>query len=161
MIRKILLCVALIISGVGAFAFSVPGQLRLTDRHPGEPADYTFNQRFSPRHAVENLRQIEAFLRSFRPLTERCETRLPAGEVKSVGNTERDVQDLGFYNAVKSVEGTVRKQEYLIRRLEYELAKAKYAAGEVGKTGLERKWAAYRSAEKEFQAFWSSYRVPD
>jgi len=110
----------LLLALVGLMTLSVYGQLRLKERHPDEPASYTFNQRFSAQNALEKLKQIDNSLQNFRQLTEQCGRKLPKEELVKIENIGPDAQTLGFYNWVRAVEETVRKQEYQIKKLEYD-----------------------------------------
>ena len=142
-------------------SLSIYGQLRLKDTHPDEPASYTFNERFAVKRAIENLKYIDGCLQSFYALTELSKTKFSKDAITKIGHTEPDAQTLGFYNAVHGVEGTVRKQAYQIKKLEYELAQAKFDAGKIPSKELAQKKLAYQKAEKEFQAFWDTFKVRD
>ena len=54
---------------------------------------------------------------SFKKLTEKSRDNLSEEVLSEIGNTARDIQSLGFYNWVGAVEGTLRKQNYLIKNL--------------------------------------------
>ena len=124
--------------------WSAFGQLKLSSRHPDEPADDTYNERFSTGNALETLKNIDGALQSFRSLTEESKGKLTKEKLAKVGNTAWDVQHLGFYNGVRVVEGTVRKQDYEIKKLEYKLAEIKYKIGEESAASLQEKRSAYR-----------------
>lgn len=158
MSRK-LICLLLLISLL--VPLSIYGQLRLKDRHPDEPATYTFNERFSVKRAIENLKYMDGSLQSFYLLTELSKTKFSKEEITKIGHTEPDAQTLGFYNAVHAVEGTIRKQAYQIKKLEYELAQAKFDAGKIRPKELAQKKLADQKAEKDFQAFWDTFKVRD
>jgi len=154
-----ILYLAMVLSLVGAL--SVLGQLKLKGRHPDEPADYTYNERLSAKNALDTLKMIDASLQSFQRLTEASKGKLAKREITKVGNTAWDQQQLGFYNGVKAVEGTVRKQDYQIKQLEYELAQIQHEAGKISGKALDEKKAAYQRAEKEFQSFWDTLQIRD
>jgi hypothetical protein len=153
------ICLLLLISLL--VSISIYGQLRLKDRHPDEPASYTFNERFSAKRAIAHLKQIDGSLQSFRLLTELGKTKFSQAEMAKIGHTEPDAQTLGFYNLVHAIEGTVRKQEYQIKKLEYELAQAKFDDGKIRAKEFAQKKFAYQKAEKDFQAFWDKFQVSD
>ena len=54
------------------------------------------------------------------------------------------------------VQGTILKQEYLLRQTEYKLAQLKSLGGDVKLVDLEMKRLAYAEATKRFQTFWDS-----
>lgn len=143
-----------------SIALPVVGQLKLEDR-PGEPASYTFSKRFSLENALHRIKQIYGALESFLMLTEKSKDRLSKEEMSKIGNTDWATQYLGFYNWVGAVEGTLRKQDYQIKKLEFELAKEKYKTGKIKKEELEQKEVNYKKAEREFQTFWDSFSIAD
>ncbi len=59
------------------------------------------------------------------------------------------------------MEGTIRKQDYQIKKLEFELAQKKYEDGEIDQATLDAKSEHYQLATQEFQAFWESLTVID
>ncbi len=69
------------------------------------------------------------------------------------------MQLIGFHNIPLVVEGTLLKQEYRIRQLEYELAQIKRAKGLASEEELAHAKAAYQLATRNFQAFWDT-RLP-
>jgi hypothetical protein len=69
------------------------------------------------------------------------------------------MQNLGFPNHVGAVKGTLLKQEYLIKKLTYELAQSK--AREVSKEDLSEAKKDCEKAEKQFQDYWDSFSVSD
>lgn len=68
---------------------------------------------------------------------------------------------MAFSNWTGAIEGTLRKQDYQIKRLELELVHRKYQAGEIGEEELEPKQKAYATAENGFKAFWNAFRIGD
>ena len=139
----------------------VIGQLKLKDRHPDEPARHTFHERFSLKNSLSAVKQIDKAFESFRKLTGRSRERLSHEEISKIGNMSSEAQSLGFHNWVGAVEGTLRKQNYQIQKLEFELAQAKYETGKIGEDELEKEEIRYKKAEKEFKRFWDSFTIAD
>ncbi|MBE9129969.1 MULTISPECIES: hypothetical protein [unclassified Coleofasciculus] len=135
--------------------------LSLSPVHPDEPVDSTLNERFSLENSLERVKQIRDALSSFQSLTEKSKPVLGEQATISVGNTDWETQNLGFSNWVGSVEGTLKKQEYQIKKLEFELAQKQYEDGDITKANLDQKEANYRQATQDFQAFWNSFNVSD
>lgn len=102
---------------------------------------------------------MRGFLESFRDLTQRARGRLTAADLRAAGNTSREMQGIGFHNIPLVVEGTLLKQDYQLKQLEYELAQLRRARGEVSDREVERARGAYAAATKRFQVFWES-RLP-
>jgi hypothetical protein len=138
------------------------GYLSLSKRHPdgsAGPAEFSFG--YSAPVALQRLEQMQEFLTSFKRLTEVSRKTLTATELKNVGNTSREMQSLGFHNIPLVVEGTLRKQEYQIAQLEYQLALIKRDKGEASTEDVGRARAAYADATARFQRFWDTKRPTD
>jgi len=78
-----------------------------------------------------------------------------------IGNTSWEMQNLGFVNHVEVVKGTILKQEYLIKKLTYELAQIKSKSGEMNQRDLSKIKREYENAEKQFQEFWNTFGIAD
>jgi hypothetical protein len=152
---------AIIICSILAISLSAHAELILDPIHPDEPADYTYNERFSTRSSLNSLDAIKSSLESFRKLTEASAGKIPKDTLTKIGNTGWEMQNLGFPNHVGTVKGTLLKQEYLIKKLTYELAQTKSRSGEVSQADLSAAKADSEKAEKQFQDFWNSFRVSD
>lgn len=137
------------------------GEVVLKPVHPDEPVDYTFNERFSTKNSLENLDAVKSALDSFRKLTAAAAGKIPKKRLAEIGNTGWEIQNLGFANYVGGLRGTLLKQDYLIKKLEYELAQRKAKAGEItGKELLEAK-GEFEKAEKQFQKFWDTFGIAE
>ena len=147
----------------GTAKHASPPAMQLSQRpvSPDEPLSDTLNQRFSLQNSLSRIQQIKGALESFRRLTATAKAKLGESALRNVGNTDQETQTLGFTNWVGSVEGTLRLQNYQIKKLEFELAQKQFKGGEIPKAALEQKAAAYRQAEKDFQAFLKSFRIAD
>lgn len=152
---------AVITAFLVSIALPILGQLKLKDVPPGEPADHTLNKRFSLENSLRRIKQISGALESFRVLTEKTRGKLSKEEISKIENTDWETQNLGFGNWIGAVEGTLRKQDYQIKKLKFELAKEKYEAGKVKKEELQEKEMCYKKAESEFQKFWDSSQIAD
>ncbi|NJP08698.1 MAG: hypothetical protein HC866_03810 [Leptolyngbyaceae cyanobacterium RU_5_1] len=72
-----------------------------------------------------------------------------------------DLQDSTFQNWDGSVEGTLKKQNYQIRKLEFELAREQFNDGKISKSTFNQKSRQYQVASQEFKAFLDSSRMAD
>jgi len=136
-------------------------ELMLKDISPNESASYIFNQRFSLDNALWRRKQVTEALQSFRKLTEKCQSRLTKDELSEIGKTDLETQYLGFVNWVSAIEGTLRKQNYQIAKLELELIREKSKVEKVEKKEIEKKEQNYEKAKSQFQTFWNSFSVAD
>jgi hypothetical protein len=119
------------------------------------------NERLSVRHSLESLAAIESALDSFKKLTATAAKTMLKEQLAEIGNTGWEMQNLGFVNHVQSVKGTLLKQEFLLKKLAYELAQRKSKAGELDQNSLSKFKQEYENAEKEFQKFWRTFRIAD
>lgn len=126
-----------------------------------EPVEYTYNQRFSLKNALRCLEMTNSALISFEKLTEESKTFISKQNLKEIGNTDWETQNLGLPNCIGAIEGTLRKQEYLIKKLSYELAQEKARSGEINKKQLRNARKEKQQAEKSFQTFWNSFGISD
>lgn len=106
--------------------------------HPDEPVSDTFNSRFSLQNAITRLSMVEDL----------------------AGNLSGE-QAMAFNNSVGALEGTLRKQEYQIAKLEFELAKHQYRDGNITKEQLDEKASAFLRATEDFKNFWSVFGISD
>jgi hypothetical protein len=129
--------------------------------HPDEPAEYTFNERLSTDRSLDSLAIIQSALESFRKLTEAAAGKIPKGKLSEIGNTGWEMQNLGFVNHVEAVKGTLLKQDYLIKKLTYELAQTRSKTGETDQKTLSETKSEYEKAEKQFRQFWDDFGIAD
>lgn len=105
--------------------------------HPDEDANYTFNTRFSLSNALERIEMLR-------------QISMPPGE-----------QSMAYSNSIGAVEGSLMKQDYQIKKLEYELAKVLHRDGQITDQELAERQAAYNQAVEAFKAFWESFGIAD
>ena len=141
---------------------SAVGYLTLSKRHP-DAADgaIEFATEYAPGAALQRLDQMRGFLASFKQLTARARGRLTEADLRDAGNTSGEMQSVGFHNIPLVVEGTVLKQDYQLKQVEYELAQLRRARGEAGEQEVERARSAYAEATRRFQLFWDTKRPVD
>jgi len=148
----------------GMLLFMVAGlraDLPLKPIHPDETVEQTLTQRFSLENAITVIGTMQQWLESFRRLTVAAKGKIGAAAWKEIGNTEWDVQTLGFANQPRAVEGALRYQNWLLKKTQYQLALLELERGKTSpqKTGQARQ--EMEQAEKEFQAFWDSLSIAD
>jgi hypothetical protein len=138
------------------------GYLNLTKRHPdGADGPTEFATEYSPAAALQRLDQMRGFLNSFKQLTARARGRLTAADLRDAGNTSGEMQSIGFHNTPLVVEGTLLKQDYRLKQVEYELAQLRRASGEAAEQDIERARDAYAEATRRLQLFWDTKRPVD
>jgi hypothetical protein len=143
-------------SGIPKDANAV-GFLNLKKRHPdGSEGQEEFDRDYSVKSALERLEQTETFLDSFRKLTKLSRTKMPPEAMLKIGNTGSEMQDIGFNNIPLIIEGSILKQDYLLRQAEYRLAQLQGLGGDISSKELDERRAAYADATRKFQYFWDT-----
>ncbi len=105
--------------------------------HPDEPAETTYNERFSLENALTRVDQIR-------------ETSTATGEARMAMN-----------NWTGAIQGTLMKYEYLVKKADFELAKYQLRNKEITQEEYNEREAAFRKAETEFKAFWERFGISD
>jgi hypothetical protein len=141
---------------------SAVGYLNLSKRHPDAADGATeFATEYAPGAALQRLEQMRGSLASFKQLTARVRRRLTEAELRDAGNTSEEIQSIGFHNIPLIVEGTLLKQDYQLKQVEYELAQLRRARGQIAEQEVERARGAYADATRRFQLFWDTKRPID
>jgi len=83
-------------------------------------------------------------------------------DLKNQGRQEFD-REFSVDQAMKEtqswiVQGTLLKQEYLLRQAEYKMAQLKRSGGDITSQEFEEKRLAHIDATRKFQAFWDASR---
>jgi hypothetical protein len=155
MLRIVVLMALLMIST------AANAEIDLQPIHPDEPIEYTFNERFSTENSLESLGKIRSALESFKMLTKATDGNVEKEILKNIGNTGWEIQNLGFVNWSGAIEGTLYKNDYIIKQLQYELTLEKVKSGRLTNADLEKSENAYKQAEREFIRFWDSFGIND
>jgi hypothetical protein len=124
--------------------------------HPDEPIQDTLTQRFAFKTALTRMQQIDSALTNLRQLADKNKAT-----GAKVSNTDWEAQNLGFRNWVGSVEGTLRQQDYQLKKLTLELAQRQYDNGEISQSTLEEITQDYQKSKGEFSKFLTSLKVTD
>lgn len=118
-------------------------------------------QRFTFSNALTGTDYMQQYLGSFKKLTKLTAGQLSAEDQQQIGNLGWEVQNLGFHNWTQTVEGTLRKQNYDIQRLEYELAQERFQSGKITKTALTEKERQFQLARQDWEQFIRNVRIAD
>ncbi len=121
----------------------------------------TLQETFSLEQSLYRVGQVREGLDSFRKLTEQSKTKLAKDIMEQVGNTGWEIQTLGFQNWPNTIEGTLRMQDYHIKKLNFELAVEKYEKGEITREDVQLAQKAYNDAKGDMQEFLDSYAIAD
>jgi len=136
-------------------------ELTLKPIHPQESVAETLNRRFSLENAIWVIGTMQEWLESFRRLTAAAKGKINKATWKEIGNTEWDVQTLGFANQPRAVEGALRHQNWLLKKALCQLALLELETGKTSPQKTDQARQEMEQAEKEFQAFWDSMAIAD
>lgn len=121
--------------------------------HPDEPSNFTHDIRFSSSEAITALRLINNSLDSFKKITEAAAAEEPI-ILSDYKNTDWETQNIGFSNAIITVEGALLKQNYLIQKLNYLQAICNEKNGSTSETAtVESLRKEFQRAEKKYSEF--------
>lgn len=149
-----------IVALCGLFGLALSGQAP-KPVHPDETAEHTYEKRFSCEQALFFLDHVRGALSSFAALTGEARKKLPASSVKAVGNTEWDVQTLGFTNWANAIEGALRRQDLELKRLKAQLAEERLKSGGATAREVQDAQREYQEARRSFQEFWDRLTIAD
>ena len=138
------------------FAATLSGELHLRPIHPDETVEQTLKERFSPESALASMNAIKNYLQSFRSLTAAARGKLSARVWKRIGHTDRETQDMAFFNMPPVVEGALRYQNWQLKKALQQLAAMEIRAGKSPPQKGEAARQELARAEEDFQAFWDS-----
>lgn len=133
----------------------------LGEVHPDEEADVTFEERMSLPTALECVERINGGLDAFATLIEEARKCLPWDEIRKIPTTDWETQNLGLPNAMGAIEGTLRRQQRRIRKLEYDLAIERRKTDSATDAEVAAAAHAYSVADSSFRAFWKEFGIAD
>lgn len=131
---------------------------------PDEDVETTLAERFSLPHALACTAAMRAALLSFEQLTDEVRAVVPPPRLAAIGNTDPELQTLGFRNLPNAVEGALLLQAWQIAALERELVMARQSTA-VGtadhQATVSAADSALAAADARFRDFWKSFRISD
>ncbi len=145
-------------------AVSISGQQRpkfplALDEREGMPGP-----KFTLENALWRLSQIKRGLRAYNTLVGNCRRELKSGQLGKVlvnTNIGSDESTVGFANWPIMVETTLRRQNLIIRKLEYELAQERFEAGGIRQEEFDPIFERYRKADSSFHRYFENIRWSD
>jgi len=147
------LCRYLLVASLTLLTITAYAELNLNNNKNlmGEDPQRVFNERFSYENALYGIPKVREYLHNYLALMEKYNDY----SIRNSGGY------IGFFNIPSFLEGALRKQNYLLRKTEYELAQYKYKAGEITAADLATAKTVFETAEKDFQKFWDGFRIED
>lgn len=118
---------------------------------------YFPKQEYDGSYSIDNIyfsySYIVKYLDSFKKLTTALVNEITDELKDSIGNLDWDIQTLGFINHPQNVLVGVHEQNFIIKKLDYELAIKKFALNEINIDRLNEKKAIYLNSKEEFEEF--------
>jgi hypothetical protein len=133
----------------------------LLDRRSQSDTDTneTLKRRFSVDNSLDRVKQLDRLLAKGLPATAK---NPPTSDKQSAASSRTTPQtQTSAHNWVSAVTGTLKKQDYEIKKLELALAQKQFKDGEIPQTALVQKQARYQKAAREFKTFLNSFRIAD
>ncbi len=137
-------------------AFPLLGQSELAQ-------DYRVpDQYLTLEHNIHSVGRMAKALRNFNALLENCH-RLLSEEayLKVMEGVSAAGKNVGFANWPLVVETMLRKQDFEIKKLQYELGKEKLELGKINRSELDQLERVYQEADREFMRFWNNHHLSD
>ena len=131
----------------------------LLDRptHADTKTSETLKRRFSVDNSLDRVQQIEQVLATIHTKA----AKNPATADKTVAIDRTLETQISTHSWVGSVTGTLKQQNYEIKKLELALAQKQFKDGEIPQAALAQKQASYQKAAQEFKTFLNSFRIAD
>jgi hypothetical protein len=129
--------------------------------HPDESVEVTLHQRLSLDQALAAAVAVRGALASFEQLTYEVRGKVPKQRLTEIGNTDPEMQTIGFHNLPGTIEGTLRLQDWNIKRLRWELAAERLKDGRASEAEVRELKAAFDAADEAFRSFWSGFGIGD
>jgi hypothetical protein len=149
---------------LGVLTRPILAELRIYEKEGPVTLDREFyDEYFTQEEALESVEHMREALFSFVQLSEHVKSAklVPEEKLQAMGNTSWETQALGFPNWSTTVEGTLRRKHYELKKAEFELAELRLERGDVAQADCDKAKTAFRKAEKELQKFWDEFGIAD
>jgi hypothetical protein len=129
----------------------------LLDRpsHSDTKTSETLKRRFSVDNSLDRVKQIDRLLATIHTPTVHT-----ADKAAAIDSLALEAQ-IRAHRWVGSVTGTLKKQDYEIKKLELALAQKQFKDGEIPQAALVQKQASYQKSAREFKTFLNSFKMAD
>lgn len=119
------------------------------------------NGEYTIDEAVENQKRIVELLDSFVKLTDLSINNLTSDEILTIGNLDWEIQHIGFNNILTRDEIALREMQFIIKRLDFELAICLFELGDIDITELQTKKDAFTIERESFELYISKVGFVD
>jgi len=115
---------------------------------------------FSASNAMASKIIIEESLNSFRKIIEAASAEKPI-IIKDYKHSDWEMLNIGIPNHILTIEGTIRRQNYIIAKLKYELATEKRKSSSSNDDIISRLKEEYQKRKHEYSAYLKSIKFVD
>ena len=127
---------------------------------PTAPAKGTLKHQLSLDKSIDRVKQINQTLSQLRPS---LKNQAASGARSIAGDNSGNLakQTLTMRQRLGSITGTLKKQDYEIKKLSFDLAQKQFQDGEISKTHLDQQHASYQKSARDLKTFLNSSRIAD
>jgi hypothetical protein len=126
-----------------------------------DPDYYIVDDYFSARYALTMTDSTKNIFASFRNLTEKSKSFLTQEELGTIDNTSWEMQYIGFSNIPQIIKGALIRDNYALKKVEFELAIKQYQDKEITYEELTNINSDYIQAREDFQNFLNEFAIAD
>ncbi|XHX77476.1 MAG: hypothetical protein RBJ76_24045 [Stenomitos frigidus ULC029] len=134
----------------------------LLDRplQPTAPAKGTLKHQLSLGKSIDRVKQIDQTLSQLHPPPK---NQAASGARAAAGGNSGNlaIQTLTMRQRLGSITGTLKKQDYEIKKLSFELAQKQFQDNEISKARLDQQQASYQKSARDLKTFLNSSRIAD
>jgi len=141
--------------------YGAKAELILKDKRPDESGMETYEKTLSLSLALEHIKQIKSSLQSFKELTKASKACIQKSKINTIGNMGPEMQNIGFQNMPTIIEGVLRKQNYMIKKLQFALLEERHKTGIVSEIEKKNAELELSKSEQDFTSFWNDLSLVD
>lgn len=115
------------------------------------------DNRFTVEYSLKSINTIRESLEDLKAIIIKSENEEPI-ILKNFKHTDWEMQNIGIPNSLTSIEGTIRKQKYLISKLKYELEMQKNTLSNASSDDLKKQM---QTDKKNYQTYLNAIQIVD
>lgn len=123
----------------------------------GSESKIAEDNRFTTGYSLKSLNTIRESLESLKAIIIKSENEEPI-ILKNFKHTDWEMQNSGIPNSLISIEGTIRKQKYLISKLKYKLETQKNTSSNARREYLKKQMLVDK---KNYQEYLNTTQIVD
>jgi hypothetical protein len=127
---------------------------------PTAPAKGTLKHQLSLDKSIDRVKQIDQTLSHLR-LSLKNQAASGARSIAGDNSGNLAKQTLTMRQRLGSITGTLKKQDYEIKKLSFDLAQKQFQDGEISKTYLDQQHASYQKSARDLKTFLNSSKIAD